>query len=65
MNWESEAKELSDTLIEPCLASCMQRLPADVLMDSSEFADWLMRELGDQLTQTEAAQAERHWEERI
>lgn len=32
-------------------------------MEPMEFADWVMREIGNQLTQTEAAQAERHWEE--
>jgi len=49
-----------DTLSERSLAACAGRLHY-VDMDPGEFADLLMRELGDQLTQTEAANAERWW----
>ena len=51
MNWKLD-DDLGLTLTVPSLD-----------MDAAEFSDWLMRELGNQLTQTEAAQAERHWEE--
>lgn len=49
-----------DALSERSLLACTAQLTL-LELDSGEFADLLMRELGDQLTQTEAAHAERHW----
>jgi hypothetical protein len=49
-----------DTLSERSLLGCAERLHY-IDVDPAEFSDLLMRELGDQLTQTEAAHAERWW----
>ena len=49
-----------DALSVRSLAACAAQLTL-LELDSGEFADLLMRELGDQLTQTEAAHAERWW----